>query len=92
MTSVESHPAIGPDLPAYDELFTLDQWAHRWPTAAEKVELARGVPIFIGQFDERDVVIAQQCYPGRRVFLTLEGRIEIHPGGPDPIKPIMPDP
>jgi hypothetical protein len=31
----------GPDLPADDELFTIDAWRHRWPTGAEKVELAR---------------------------------------------------
>jgi hypothetical protein len=71
----------GPDLPTPDELFDIDAWQSRWPTGAEKVELCRGVPVFQGQFDERDVVIAQGACPGRHIVLNESGGIEIHPAG-----------
>jgi hypothetical protein len=86
---VSTVPEAGPDLPATDELFTIDAWRHRWPTGAEKVELARGVPVFTGQFDHRDVETAQLCYPDRRVFLNADGGIAIQPGGTEPIRPIL---
>jgi hypothetical protein len=70
-------------------LFTIDEWRYRWPVGAECAELARGVPMFTGQFDQRDVEIAQNCYPGRRVLLNSAGGIEIHPGGSEPLRPIL---
>ncbi len=74
-----THAATGPDLPAPADGFTVDAWRHRWPTGAEQVELSRGIPIFTGQFDERDVETARRCYPGRQVVLNEDGGIEIHP-------------
>lgn len=72
----------GPDLPAPYEPMTVDALLHRWPTAAEKAELVYGVLWFTGSFDERDVLIAQRAYPGRRVLLNAEGGIEVHPAAP----------
>ncbi|WP_157619871.1 hypothetical protein [Saccharothrix sp. NRRL B-16348] len=46
--------------------------------------MSRGVPLFYGDFDERDVEIAQRAYPGRRIVLTEEGHLEVHPGEPRP--------
>lgn len=60
---------------------TVEVLLHRWPTAAEKVELGRGVLLFTGVFDERDLAIAERTYPGRRVLLNVDGGIEVHPAG-----------
>jgi hypothetical protein len=53
----------------------------RWPTGAKKVGIYDGAALFSGDFDERDVEIAQRAYPGRRVVLTASGDIEIYPRG-----------
>jgi len=45
------------------------------------MELWDGVIVCYGEFDERDVEIAQRTYPGRRIVLTDDGMIEIHPAG-----------
>ncbi|MCE7011587.1 hypothetical protein LWC34_53565 [Kibdelosporangium philippinense] len=74
----------GPDLPTPSELFDVDACRYRWPTGAEKVELYHGVPVFQGQFDERDVAIAQGAYPGRQIVLNESGGIEIHPAAVPP--------
>lgn len=72
----------GPDLPQPDELFSIDVYQYRWPTGAEKAELWDGVLVFYGDFDHRDVDIAQRAYPGRRVRLDPESHsIRVHPGG-----------
>lgn len=81
--------AIGPDLPAPGDGFTVEAWGHRWPTGAEKVELSRGIPIFVGQFDERDVQTARRCYPGRQVVLNEDGGIEIHPAAEIPARSVL---
>ena len=70
-----------PDLPAADQLFEIDVWLHRWPSGAHKAELFRGVLVYSGEFDERDVATARRTYPGRRVVLNEGGGIEIHPAG-----------
>lgn len=49
----------------------------------EKCELMSGVPVFYGEFDERDVEIAQRAYPGRRIVLHEGGALEIHPAETD---------
>ncbi|MFJ6592962.1 hypothetical protein ACIQPP_19560 [Streptomyces violaceusniger] len=54
---------------------------HRWPTSALKAELIRGVLVFSGAFDERDVITAERTYPGRRVLLNADASIEVHPAG-----------
>jgi hypothetical protein len=69
----------GPDLPEPHELFGLDAWQYRWPTGTHKAELVAGVLVFSGDFDHRDVEIAQRAYPGRRVVLNDGGGVEIHP-------------
>lgn len=61
--------------------FDVAAWMHRWPTGAHKTELFYGVLVSQGNFDERDVEIAQRTYPGRQVFLNDSGNIEIHPSG-----------
>ncbi len=79
---------LGPDLPAPDELFSVDVYQHRWPSGAEKVELVDGVLVFSGQFDERDLTIARNAYPGRQVVLNDDGGIEIHPASDAPPRSI----
>ncbi|WP_200827304.1 Uma2 family endonuclease [Thermomonospora echinospora] len=78
---------IGPDLPSCEEPILVDAFGHRWPTGAEKVELEDGCPIFYGEWDERDVAIAERTYPGRVVRLDQPpgepGTITILPG-PEP--------
>lgn len=70
----------GPDLPSPDRGFTVDEYRYRWPTGAEKVELVHGVLVFMGQWDERDVEIAQRAYPGRIIRLRYDGTVlEVHP-------------
>lgn len=59
----------GPDLPSSEDPILIDAFGHRWPTGAEKVELEDGCPIFYGDWDERDVAIAERAYPGRVVRL-----------------------
>ena len=59
----------GPDLPPADAHIDVDVFSSRWPTAAEKTELEEGCPVFYGEWDERDVQIAQRAYPGRTVRL-----------------------
>ncbi|MBA9006913.1 MULTISPECIES: Uma2 family endonuclease [Thermomonospora] len=77
----------GPDLPSCEEPILVDAFGHRWPTGAEKVELEDGCPIFYGEWDERDVAIAERTYPGRVVRLDQPagrpGTITILPG-PEP--------
>lgn len=41
-----------------------------------------GIPLFHGDFDERDVEIARRAYPGRRIVLNEDGHLEVHPGEP----------
>lgn len=43
------------------------------------MELVAGVPVFYGQFDDRDVAIAERTYPGRQIVLNEDGGIEIRP-------------
>ena len=74
----------GPDLPAPHELFDVEVWQHRWPTGTQKAELVAGVLVFSGEFDRRDVEIAQRACPGRQVVLNEGGGIEIHPAGDTP--------
>jgi hypothetical protein len=62
----------GTDLPPADEKILIDAFGSRWPTGAEKAELWDGCPVFYGQWDERDVEIAQRAYPGRLVRLDQE--------------------
>ena len=45
--------------------------------------------LFEGEFDERDVVIAQRAYPGRQVLLAPGGSIEIHPANPRPARLLL---
>lgn len=78
--------AIGPDMPAPTVGFTIDEYRHRWPTGVEKTELCGGIPIFVGQFDERDVETARRCYPDRQVVLNEDGGIEIHPASDEPAR------
>lgn len=80
---------LGPDLPAPDELFSLDAYSHRWPSGAEKAELIDGVLVFSGQFDDRDVRIAQSAYPGRQVVLNEDKGIEIHPASDTPPRSVL---
>lgn len=72
----------GPDLPAAEAPFTPDVVLARWPTGAVKRELIGGVLYFTGSFDERDVVIAERTYPGRRAMVNRGGDLEVHPAGP----------
>jgi hypothetical protein len=80
-TQAERDAAQASGLPPVGEPFTIDALLHRWPTGAEKSELVRGVLLFSGTFDERDVATAQRTYPGRRVLLNAHGGIEVHPAG-----------
>ena len=59
----------GPDLPPADREIPIDVFGARWPTGAEKMELEDGCPVFYGQWDERDVELAERTYPGRTVRL-----------------------
>lgn len=74
----------GPDLPHCEDPILLDAFGHRWPTGAEKVELWDGCPVFYGEWDDRDVEIAQRAYPGRVVRLDQPagepGTMTILPG------------
>jgi hypothetical protein len=81
--------ALGPDLPSPDQGWTIDAYIHRWPTGTEKVELFDGIPIFVGQFDERDVETARRCFPGRQVLLNEDGGIEIHPASDQPARTVI---
>ena len=74
----------GPDLPTPVELFDVDVWLSRWPSATRKAELYAGVLVFSGEFDHRDVATAQRTFPGRQVVLNDGGGIEIHPAGDAP--------
>ncbi|WP_067461778.1 Uma2 family endonuclease [Actinomadura macra] len=70
-------PAVaGPDMPYPRDPILFDVFGHRWPTGAEKVELWEGCPVFYGQWDERDVEIAERAYPGRVI------RLDQPPGEP----------
>lgn len=75
---------VGPDLPYGEDPILIDAFGHRWPTAAEKVELWDGCPVFYGEWDDRDVEIARRAYPGRVVRLDQEagepGTMTILPG------------
>lgn len=75
----------GPDLPHSEEPILIDAFGHRWPTGAEKVELWDGCPVFYGEWDERDVEIAERTYPGRVV------RLDQPPGEPGTMT-ILPGP
>jgi Putative restriction endonuclease len=74
-----------PGLPPADEEILADVFGARWPTGAEKAELADGCPVFYGTWDERDVEIAQRTYPGRIVRLDQEpgepGTLRVLPAG-----------
>jgi hypothetical protein len=56
----------GPDLPGPREPFTT---AHlqRWPMGAERTELLDGALYWLGEFDERDVMMARRVMPGKRI-------------------------
>ncbi|MGI5168403.1 Uma2 family endonuclease [Spirillospora sp. CA-253888] len=77
----------GPDLPHCEEPILIDAFGKRWPTGAEKVELWDGCPVFYGEWDERDVTIAERAYPGRVVRLDQPagepGTMTIMPGPAD---------
>ena len=75
---------LGPDLPPPHEPIDVEVYLHRWPSGAYKVELTNGVLQFTGQFDHRDVEIAQRAYPGRVVLLNESLGIEVHPASDDP--------
>ncbi|MEV4251944.1 Uma2 family endonuclease [Spirillospora sp. NPDC049652] len=89
-----SHPAsapddptarrVGPDLPDVEDPILIDAFGRRWPTGAEKAELWDGCPVFYGEWDDRDVEIAQRAYPGRVVRLDQDpgepGTMTILPG------------
>jgi hypothetical protein len=75
----------GPDLPPADREIEVDVFAARWPTAAEKVELEDGCPVFYGTWDERDLEIAERAYPGREV------RLDQPEGEPGTLR-VMPSP
>jgi len=70
----------GPDLPPADARIDVDVFCRRWPTGAEKTELENGCPVFYGEWDERDVEIAQRAYPGRTV------RLDQPPGQPGTLR------
>jgi hypothetical protein len=70
------------DLPPQDEPMTVVAFESRWPSGAEKIELLDGVIVFYGAFAEQDVSAAERVYPGRRVVLSEDGSIEVHPAGP----------
>lgn len=76
---------VGPNLPSSEEPILIDSFGHRWPTGAEKVELEDGCPIFYGDWDDRDVAIAERAYPGRVVRLD-------QPAGEPGTMTIMPGP
>lgn len=71
----------GAGLPGPHELFGVEHWRERWPSASRKCELYAGVLVFWGEFDQRDVDTARRTYPGRRVILSASGAIEVHPAG-----------
>jgi hypothetical protein len=56
----------GPDLSGPREPFTT---AHlqRWPMGAERTELLDGALYWLGEFDERDVMMARRVMPGKRI-------------------------
>ena len=35
--------------------------------------------LFVGEFDCRDVEIAERTYPGRQILLNEDGCLEVHP-------------
>jgi hypothetical protein len=45
-------------------------------------ELIDGALVITGRFEEQDVATAERTDPGRRVVLTEDGGIEVHPAGP----------
>lgn len=61
---------------------TVAAFESRWPSGAEKSELLDGVIVFYGSFAEPDVRAAELVYPGRRVALSADGSLEVHPTGP----------
>ncbi|MFF1359932.1 hypothetical protein [Streptomyces sp. NPDC058297] len=81
--------AKGPDLPDPGEPMTVEAVLTRWPTGAWKRELIDGVMYFYGEFDQRDVEIAERTYPGRRVLVNRAGDLEVHPGGADPARSLL---
>ncbi|QXJ25059.1 Uma2 family endonuclease [Actinomadura graeca] len=76
MPDLPADDAAGPGMPYPEEPIRFDVFRGRWPTGAEKVELWEGCPVFYGEWDERDVEIAQRAYPGRVV------RLDQPPGEP----------
>lgn len=79
----------GPDLPPPDQPVSLEACLHRWPSGVQRTELIRGVLLFTGDFDERDIATAARTYPGRLALLNSDGAIEIHPAGGQPPKPLL---
>ncbi|MGW5657221.1 hypothetical protein [Streptomyces humi] len=69
----------GPDLPPPHEPITAAVYLNRWPSAVVRAEFLHGVLLFYGDFDERDIAIAQRTYPGRRVLLNADCGLEVHP-------------
>ncbi|MCP2164272.1 hypothetical protein [Goodfellowiella coeruleoviolacea] len=70
----------GADLPPPEHPIDTEAFFSRWPTGAETIELWNGCPYFAGDFDERDVAVAQRAFPGREVVLA-DGAIIICPAG-----------
>ncbi|WP_328541167.1 hypothetical protein OHT17_50970 [Streptomyces sp. NBC_00371] len=81
--------ANGPDLPDPREPMTVEAVLTRWPTGAWKRELIDGVIYFYGEFDQRDIEIAQRTYPGRRVLVNRAKDLEVHPGGASPARSVL---
>jgi hypothetical protein len=59
-----------PDFPLPRDPFSVDHLA-RWPMGAERVELYDGELVWVGDFDERDAVVARRAFPGHRVRVEL---------------------
>lgn len=70
------------EFPSPDEPMTVAAFESRWPSGADKTELLDGVIIFYGSFGAADVRAAERVYPGRRVVLSADGGLEVHPAGP----------
>ncbi|MGW6361954.1 hypothetical protein ACWFR5_43990 [Streptomyces sp. NPDC055092] len=76
----------GPDMPDPGEPMTVEVILTPWLTGAWKRELIDGVIYFYGEFDQRDVEIAERTYPGRRVLVNRAKGLEVHPGGAGPLE------
>ncbi|WP_338704348.1 hypothetical protein V2W30_41250 (plasmid) [Streptomyces sp. Q6] len=80
---------FGPDLPPASEPMTFEAFLARWPTGAWKTEMIDGVVYFYGEFDERDVQVAERAYPGRRALINRANDLELHPGGTARLRSVL---